>query len=229
MCPDSPRFFRRATKEARAIGRVEKFSMCPKSQRNGRHMTKKASAVGSAPKIPTQVSSEYPTSWVTFRILHQNSSRKLRHPPRCTLSADERFPDFLDFWVFFAIFSQGERTRRLRFFGNRRWNQQRVRCGVRQNLKMSKKSGDLRHHLLGRYWRPYFFHVFFVFTRAYTRWSRRKPSQVQRSWKIREIRNCAKDTMPVSNSAEKWGFGSPHNLIKFDKIWQNLITFDNIW
>ena len=32
------------------------------------------------------------------------------------MSADERFPDFLDFLVFFAIFSQGERTRRLRFF-----------------------------------------------------------------------------------------------------------------
>ena len=115
MCPDSPRFFRRATKEARAIGRVEKFSMRPKSQRNGRHMTKKASAVESGPKIPTRVSSESPRTRVTFRILHQNSSRKFRHLPRCTLSADERFPDFLDFWVFFAIFSQGERTRRLRF------------------------------------------------------------------------------------------------------------------
>ena len=115
MCPDSPRFFRRVTKEARAIGRVEKFSTCPKSQRNGRHMTKKASAVGSAPKIPTRVSSEYPTSWVTFRILHQNSSRNVRHLPRCTFRENERFPDFLDFSVFFAIFSQGERTRRLRF------------------------------------------------------------------------------------------------------------------
>ena len=81
---------------------------------------------------------------------------------------------FFRFLGIFCYFFAGGEDSPSSILKIRRWNQQRVRCGLRQNLKMSKKSGDLRHHVLGRHWRPSFFGAFFGFTRAKTHRSRLK-------------------------------------------------------
>ena len=44
----------------------------------------------------------------------------------------------------------------------RRWNQHRVRCGLVQNLKMSKKSGDLRK--ISQNFFSFYFHFSFYFS-----------------------------------------------------------------
>ena len=72
---------------------------------------------------------------------------------------------FFGFFGIFCYFFAGGEDSPSSIFKNRRWNQHRVRCGLRQKLKNSKKSGDLRHHLLRRYWRPAFVIVFFVIAR----------------------------------------------------------------
>ena len=76
---------------------------------------------------------------------------------------------FFGFFGIFCYFFAGGEDSPSSIFKNRRWNQHRVRSGLKQNLKMWKKSGDLRHHLLGRYWRPSFLNVFFVF--ACSKWT----------------------------------------------------------